>query len=366
MPVPRTVPIPAKYSLAAGLLLGLLLVSGCMAKTSPPLAAGAKTGATKPAAAAPGPKADYRIVIITNGSSPFWDSMDRGIQAAGTELGVEVDLIRNDASEGGQIRRLEQIAARSEVKGVGVSVIEAQAAGVAEQMQALRKAGVHVITIDSDGPTECREAFIGTNNLEAGRELGRLARQLLPGGGKAVCFVGIMGAQNARDRIAGFEEGAGNKIQRVDTMEDGVSESKARNNVTAAMQNHPDPKILAGIWSYNAPAIADAVEASGRRNDFKIVAFDAEPNAITAMEQGLIDVMVVQNPYDMGYQGVRLLNSLIREDQAGIDDVLHGKTSRETGLKVVVPDESSPLKSPYLMPLKEFKTWLVSQGLEGS
>ena len=42
-------------------------------------------------------------------------------------------------------------------------------------------------------------------------------------------------------------------------MEDGVDETKARNNVTAAIQNHPDVNILAGIWSYNAPAIADVV-----------------------------------------------------------------------------------------------------------
>ena len=44
-------------------------------------------------------------------------------------------------------------------------------------------------------------------------------------------------------------------------MEDAVNESKARNNVTAAIQNHPNLNILAGIWSYNAPAIADVVTA---------------------------------------------------------------------------------------------------------
>src|SRR5262249_18419567 len=133
---------------------------------------------------------------------------------------------------------LEQLATQSDVKGVGVSVIEEQAAGVLERMQALRAKGVKVITVDSDGKKEGREAFVGTNNLEAGRELGRLVGQLRPDGGKAVAFVGNLGAQNAKERIQGLKEGLGGMIELVDAMEDDVNESKARNNVTTAIQNH--------------------------------------------------------------------------------------------------------------------------------
>ena len=115
-----------------------------------------------------GDTSDFKIVILTNGSSPFWDACDRGLQDAGKELGVRVELVRNDATEGGQIRRLEQLATQDDVKGVGISVLEQDAAGVAEAMQSLRAKGVKVITIDSDGPREAREAFVGTNNLEGG------------------------------------------------------------------------------------------------------------------------------------------------------------------------------------------------------
>jgi ribose transport system substrate-binding protein len=309
---------------------------------------------------------DFKIVILTNGSSPFWDACDRGLQEAGKELGVRAELVRNDATEGGQIKRLEQLATQSDVKGVGVSVLEEQAAGVAEAMQALRAKGVKVITVDSDGPAEAREAFVGTNNLEGGIELGRLAAQLRPGGGKAVTFVGILAAQNAKERISGFKAGVGDKIQVVDTMEDNVNESKARNNVTTSIQNHPDVNILAGIWSYNAPAITDVIAANGRRKDFTIVTFDCEPGAIVAMDQGLIDAMVVQNPYEMGYTGAKLLYRLIKEDKAGVDELLKGGDVVDTGLKVIVPDDTSPLKSKYRMTLGAFKTWLAEKGLEGS
>jgi ribose transport system substrate-binding protein len=306
------------------------------------------------------------IVILTNGSSPFWDACNVGLQEAGKELGVRVELVRNDATEGGQIRRLEQLATQSDVKGVGVSVLEQQAAGVAEAMQALRAKGVRVITVDSDGPADAREAFVGTNNLEGGRELGRLAAQLRPEGGKAVTFVGTLGAQNAKERIQGFKEGAGSKITVVDSMEDAVDQTRAQNNVTNAIQNHPEVNILAGIWSYNAPAIADVVKDLGRRKDFTIVTFDCEPSAIVAMDQGLIDAMVVQDPYNMGYTGAKLLHRLITDDKAGAEEMLQGKDFIDTGLKVIVPNDASPLKSPYAMSLPAFKKWLAEKGLTGS
>ena|SRR5579863_9374888 len=309
---------------------------------------------------------DFKIVILTNGSSPFWDACDRGLKDAAKKLGVRVELVRNDATEDGQIRRLEQLATQNDVKGIGVSVLESQASGVLEQMQALRAKGVKVITVDSDGPREGREAFVGTNNLEGGRELGRITAQLRSGGGRAVAFVGTLGAQNAKERIQGFKEGMGSKFELVDSMEDGVDETRARDNVVAAIQNHPEVNILAGIWSYNAPAITDTIKSNGRRKDFTLVAFDAEPNAIVAMGQGLLDGMVVQNPYEMGYTGATLLHRMITGDKAGVDELLKGGDVVDTGLKVVVPNDASPVQSKYRVTLEDFKGWLTEKGLVGS
>ncbi|MFN0054677.1 MAG: substrate-binding domain-containing protein [Planctomycetales bacterium] len=348
-----------------------LFLAGCGSNSGSSSGGGKGTGAggsgdSRSGEGAGGAAADFKIVIITNGSSPFWDAADRGLQDAGKELGVRVELVRNDGSEGGQIRRLEQLATQSDVKGVGVSVLDGKATGILEQMQALRAKGVRVITVDSDGPSEGREAFVGTNNLEGGRELGRMAAQLRPDGGKAIAFVGVLGAQNAQERIQGFKEGLGADNFLIDSMEDSIDESKARNNVTSAILAHPEVNILAGIWSYNAPAITDVISANGRRKDFTIVAFDAEPNAIVAMGQGMIDAMVVQNPYDMGYTGATLLYRMIQGDDAGVDELLHGGDVIDTGLKVVVPNAASPLKSKYRMTLDDFQAWLKKYDLEGS
>ena len=66
----------------------------------------------------------------------------------------------------------------------------------------------------------------------------------------------------------------------------------------------------------------------------------------------MIDAMVVQNPYEMGYTGCKLLYRMIKDDKAGVKELLKGGDTVDTGLKVIVPDDASPLKSPFRMPLE--------------
>ncbi len=306
-----------------------------------------------------------RFVFVTNGNSPFWDAARKGLDDAAKEFGAEVELIRNDGSPGGQIRRLEQVAAQRDVKGVMVSVVEPNASGIIDQMKALRAKGIPVLALDSDGQKETREAYIGTNNIEAGRALGRVAAQLLPEGGKAVAFVGMRSAQNALERVNGFKEGAGEKIQVVDVMEDLVDVNKARRNVAAAMQNHPDVKMLVGIWSYNAPAIVDEVKAAGKRASLKLVTFDAEPNTLLALKEGFLDATAVQNPYMMAYWGVKVLKAILAGDQAVIKSIVGESGIKDTGVRLVTPDDTT-VTSPYLIRFSEFKKDLDAKGLTSS
>jgi ribose transport system substrate-binding protein len=334
---------------------------------------------TSPRVTPPGVAPVYQI--MTNGNSPFWDAVRAGMVSAGKDFNVQVDLVVNDGTTAGQIEKLRQIRTLNHVVGVGISVIEARAAGVADEMRNLQQAGVHVVAIDSDVDRELfrdtRYAFIGTNNFEAGKVLGQAIRGLRPGGAKYVTFVGIANAQNARDRIRGVAEGTGEGFEAADHMADDVDRTRARENVRNAIRNHPDATILVGIWSYNAPAIVDIVKQEKVRDKYLVAVFDAEPLTIRAMEEGYVDVMVVQNPYMMGYMGVRLLKALVEKDEATPREMFpnYGQPDGDiydTGLKVVVPDGDTRLKPEmfgknveFLM-LSEFKKWLDKYGLTGS
>jgi ribose transport system substrate-binding protein len=253
-------------------------------------------------------------------------------------------------------------------------------------MKNLQSKGIKVITIDSDVNREfypdARSAFVGTNNYEAGKELGKAAQALKPDGAKYVTFVGQLTAQNAIERIDGFAEGAGSSFSLVDKMEDSADRERAKENVRNAMTNHPELDMLVGIWSYNAPAIADVVQEKSAqdpriREKVAICTFDAEPIALAQMQKGNIDVMMVQDPYAMGYEGVRLMKALVEDDQGTIAEMLPNLGQEngdifETDLRIVVPDSEAKLSKDLFGPstqffkLTDFQAWMAERGLEGS
>lgn len=366
-------PSPFRCSTYFAGLLVMLLATGCSGGSGGG-GTGASTSGTK------------RIIILINGNSPFWDACRAGLQEAEKDLGLQKAGLRallevNDGTPQGQLQKLQQFNSQSDVAAIGVSAIDADNAAIADQLREFQRKGIPTITIDSDVDREkmrdARFAFVGTDNLAGGRELGRCARYIRPTGGAYVTFVGRTGAQNAKERIGGFKEGAGDKFKELDSMGDENDLTRARANVRNAIQNHPGLNVLVGIWSYNAPAIVDVVRELDRRKDFSIVVFDAEPTAIKQISEGSIDAMIVQNPYQMGYQGVRLMKALVEHDDSTIKKMLpkHGQPEGDifdTGLKVVVPDEGSPLKAEMFdkntqyLKLTEFRQWLDKYKLTGS
>jgi ribose transport system substrate-binding protein len=301
---------------------------------------------------------------------------DFKLKNAGLTTFMEV----NDGTPEGQIDKLRQFGTQRDIVGVAISPIVADNPSIAQELKKLRDKGLHVICVDNDiaeqfrGTT--REFYIGTDNVKGGRQLGLCAKALRPDGGAYVQFVGKTGAQNARERMDGFKETVGEKFEEKARMPDDGDARKARASVREAITNYPDLKMLVGIWSYNAPAIVDVVKEK-ERGDLTVVTFDAEKLAVAYMGEGHIDAMVVQNPFDMGYQMVRLLKALNQNDEATVKEMFpkHGQPGGdlyETGLKVVLPDDKSPVmnvkfdKGVEVLTLDKFKEWLAKYKLESS
>jgi ribose transport system substrate-binding protein len=161
-------------------------------------------------------------------------------------------------------------------------------------------------------------------------------------------------------------------------MSDEMDLARARDNVRTALVNHPDLVALVGIWAYNAPAIAEVVEERKARDRITTVTFDAQAVAIERMAAGQIDAMVVQNPFEMGIQTVRLLLAMQEGDDATIKQMFPNAGQSDgdvhtTGLRLIVPDDN-PLVKPAdvpgtgheTMPLSKFREWLATYGLSSS
>ena len=374
-----------RFSRGAPLLivcLFLTLLAGC--------SEAAKNAATgQPAAqAAAGVK---RFLFLTNGDDPFWDACNAGLLEGGKQYGLEskglrVVMEKNNGTAQGQIEKLRQFASQSDVAGVAISVIQAENAAIVEEMKNLAAKGVKVITVDGDVNREkfrdARPYYIGTDNIVGGRLLGTAARRILAARDKSaggyVQFAGFTDNDNARARMNGFKEAVGDEFSELDRMSDEMDLSKARDNVRSAIVNHPDLVALVGIWAYDAPAIAEVVAERGVRDRTTIVTFDAQAAALEHMAGGRIDAMVVQNPFEMGIQTVRLLTALHTGDQQAVQEMFPNAAAPDgdiytTGLRLIVPDEGSALKPEdaagpgvEFLPLSKFREWLARYGLSSS
>ena len=363
-----------RLSLANVFLLAVLACIGCGDGSTSipkgPVGEGsvAKSGTTSTGS---GP----RLVFITNGTSDWWNAVEKGMDDGASKFKAQVEMRRN--REGGpadQIRLIEDVLSQPDVQGVAISVMEAESPGIADKMKELQKSGKVVIAIDSDGQHEARRAYIGTNNRKAGEVAGKVAKTLRPQGGKTAAFVGTRAAANAIERREGFFVGAGSSFwvdankDAIEVFEDQTDMSKAQINVQTAISKYPDIGVFLGLWSYNAHFIAEEVAKSpALRKKTTVVTFDLDEAAQKDLVEGSIDATVCQNPYDMGYLGVRLLKALIEKDQKTVDEMLpNGVDTIDTGVRIVVPRKDSPVKGDNVIDIEEMKTWLKSKGLRST
>jgi ribose transport system substrate-binding protein len=334
------------YHLHLALFTALLLLPLSCSQSEPP--APTPGGAATPAGGPGEPGATgekVTIQIVTNGVSPFWEPMAVGMKREAEKLGCDANWQGPQNAQIPEQRQIIEAAIARKVDGLAVSAIEA--AAITPVLDQAAAAGIHVITFDSDAPKSKRIAYIGTNNYNAGKAAGQAAIKLLPQGGKVVGFVGNRSAENAREREQGFRDAVkSHGIELVEVREDNKDVGRARKNVEDALLAFKDAKAFLGLYSYNGPAIADAVSQAGARGRLKVITFDAEPKTIQALHEGKIDVTVVQKPYEFGRLSVELLYKMKTEGVEAAKSALKVPANGiiDTGVELVTPKTVAQFK----------------------
>lgn len=343
-------------------------------------------GETPEAGPAVSSQGKKRIILLTNGPDPFWDTCEAGAVAAEEEFdlagkGYVLSYERGDFTDKGQLDKLKQYNLQSDIAAVGISVYNPDSAAIARELKKLRDKGVQVITFDGDINRDqfrdARFAYLGTDNIVGGRELGRAAKAIRPEGAEYSFFVGSTSAANAVARMDGFVEGMGDKGKENERLADEADKTKARKNVEGALDRNPGLNMLVGIWAYNTPQIVQVVKDRKLGEKVDVICFDAAEASIKAMGDGDVDVMVVQNPYQMGQLSVKLLLAMVENDQDTINEFYpdHAQEGTKdlyrTELRVVVPDGSPITKDIFepetvFMTYEEFKAWLEERSLVSS
>jgi len=258
-----------------------------------------------------------QLVFVVNGASDFWKIAEAGVKKAQGELpNYDLSLkYPEQAAAAIQQRVLEDLVA------AGASAIMVSAVDPKNMTEGLNKIGsqVPLFTTDSDAPQSNRIAYIGSSNTELGKDAGKLMLQALPDGGKCIGFVGLLGADNAVERINGVKEVIkGSKVELIDVRGDEIDQTRAKRNVEDALAATPDVACLVGFYSYNTPRIYEVLKETGNLGKIKVIGFDEDPITLGGVKEGSIVGTVVQQPFEWGYQGMKLMAKSLEGDKSGI------------------------------------------------
>jgi len=280
-------------AVAAGLLLGSSAVVSAEAASKPTL------------------------VFVTNGASDFWKAAAAGVKKAQGELpDYKLELQYPDqATVAAQNQLMDNLSAAG-VKAIIVSAVDPKnSTGEFDKLSGQ----LALFTTDSDAPQTKRIAYVGSSNILAGEQAAEIAKKAMPSGGKCMGFVGLLGADNARERIQGFKEGLkGTGISLVDVRGDDMDMTRAKSNVSDTLVANPSITCLVGFYSYNTPQIYAALKESGQLGKVTVVGFDGDPVTLGGVKEGSIAGTVVQQPFVWAYQGMKMMVAYLKGDKSMI------------------------------------------------
>jgi ribose transport system substrate-binding protein len=297
-----------------------------------------------------------KVAFVSNNPETFWTIAEAGCHKAEKEFGVEVVFRKPNKGDAAVQKEIIDSLLAQNIKAIAISVIDPKGQRAYLDEIASR---IPLITQDNDAPESNRLCYIGTNNYEAGRAVGKLVQEALPNGGTIAIFVGQLEPLNARQRRQGvLDELAGKpsppNINEIENSPDGQSYGKYRLHKTytdqpvgaqKATENAVDALTalgqeknlcLIGLWAYNPPAILNAARDKDKLGQVKIVGFDEDVVTLQGIADGHIYATVVQDPFGFGYESVRMMASLAKGDRSvlppgGIKYVPHRIITRDGG-----------------------------------
>jgi ribose transport system substrate-binding protein len=192
-----------------------------------------------------------------------------------------------------------------------------------------QRAGIPVVVVDSGVNSDLPVSTVATDNIEGAKRAARILSELVGGNGKVACIPMVPGAATSIQREKGFRDELMNHpgLDLVAVQYSQSDMAKAMAVTEDILTANPD---LAGIYAASEPGaigVARALVGRGLVGKVKLVAFDSAPNQIQALKDGSINALIVQDPFRMGYEGVKTAV-----------DVLNGKTPPkhiDTGVTVV-------------------------------
>lgn len=289
----------------AALVFGL---TGC-AKDKPAEATAPVTATNGSAATA------VKIVFIPKGNAnSFWQIMKQGAdKAAAEEPGVTLAW-KPPSKENNLIEQINILQTQVTGGVAGIALVATDANSLVKPVDEAIAKGIPVVTVDSGISKDSVACYIATDNVEGGRMAAKSLAEAIGDKGSVGMLFFLKGAVSNDEREQGFKEELAKHpgiklVAELQANDAADALSKTTNMFTA------NPSI-AGIFANNEPlgvGVANYIRQNKLTGRVQMVAFDANQDEQTGLKEGVIHALIVQDPYQMGYLGVKTLVKAVRK-----------------------------------------------------
>ena len=262
-------------------------------------------------------KKKFTIAVIPKGTThEFWKSIHAGSNKAASELtaqGTDVEVIwkgplREDDREQ-QIQVVEGFAAQG-VSGIVLAPLDNRA--LVRPVSEAHRAGVPTVIIDSGLESNDFVSFVATDNRKGGTLAADRMGQLLNGKGKVLVLRYAEGSASTTEREEGFISEIKQKFPGIELVSTNQYAGATRDTAKRASENllNTYGDQVQGIFTPNESSTAGmllALQDIGKAGKISFVGFDSSQTFIDAINANQLHGIVVQNPFNMGYLGVRTM-----------------------------------------------------------
>jgi ribose transport system substrate-binding protein len=257
-------------------------------------------------------KYNYHFVLIPEElDNEYWRVVEKGAMAAAKDYGVMLEYVGpKQANIDDHLKTIEMSAA-SKVDGImtqGLS--DNQFTPLINQVIA---SGIPVITVDTDTANSKRIAYIGTDNYYSGFMAGEALIADTKGKANVAIITGSFYANHQQQRVKGFQDAVKNDkgIHIIDVVESEISRVRAAEKAYQILQDHPEVNAFYGTSALDGIGIAQVVEKYKKQGQVYIIGFDTLPETLDYIRNGTIKATVVQEPFQMGYEAVKMMIDII-------------------------------------------------------
>ena len=237
----------------------------------------------------------------------------RGGELIVSTQGSEVEVIwkgplREDDREQ-QIQVVEGFTSQG-VNGIVLAPLDNRA--LVRPVEEAKRAGVPTVIIDSALDSNSIVSFVATDNRKGGMLAADRLGELLNGKGKVILLRYAEGSASTQDREDGFLQEIKQKYPNIELISTDQHAGATRDNAKSASENllNRFGDEVQGIFCPNESTTAgmlSALQDIGKAGRIMFVGFDTSQSFIDAMRAKHLHGIVVQNPFNMGYLGVRTM-----------------------------------------------------------